>query len=584
MWHNRRFTACYIGMTVLALVAQLMIFRSTILNYSPLGDIFPLIVHSTNYVNYVNPVEWFLQGYSQYFNPYPAWSEPATNFLRPLYNALLFVMYEIAGSNWNVYLLINYAFVSISIGLTAKLSVDYFGLRLRDSLLAGAMLFVISFRLAVHYKPEFIMDAISATFVAAAFLMCISSRLYLAVTFLVLGVLSKETLIWTPLAAFLTYVTAGSAGKQHDRRVVTRKAIRGLVLFFPLAVWVTLRLGAFGSLFSGVYMLNANEGLGRFLATLAKGMLRWPLGVESSPAYLDEVRSLLAAERWTDIATLLLIGLNTLIAFACAYLLIRRWYTIYSTATIRIAALWVLPLLGAMTLFNMHPRFGYLYFMLSTPFMLWSYRSARSIFVRITAGVWLVSVAVASVPSMVQAHQTFGLRLFEYQQSRRLLRLVMDAYACDPSGTVYLVNDITGRYGASSIGALATRDHSLDFVVVNSLIPDHVPSVRDVSVATTSAGTEVLVAIACPTAFVFPNASGNVMFRTAQLDSTGGFSILGNRDMRYSFPGGSFSRRVLTGNMVPIFGDTMRVLIPDASGHIVYLDRNGEYVAKRVKR
>jgi hypothetical protein len=54
----------------------------------PLGDNFSLIVESKN-----SPLQWFFRGQANYFIPYPEFSVPFTNIIRPMQTALYFVFF-----------------------------------------------------------------------------------------------------------------------------------------------------------------------------------------------------------------------------------------------------------------------------------------------------------------------------------------------------------------------------------------------------------------------------------------------------------------------------------------------------------
>src|SRR5215470_15882518 len=52
--------------------------------------------------------DWFTQGYSHFFGPYPEWLRHETAFARPASQFAIYVAHFILGRNWASYLAINY--------------------------------------------------------------------------------------------------------------------------------------------------------------------------------------------------------------------------------------------------------------------------------------------------------------------------------------------------------------------------------------------------------------------------------------------------------------------------------------------
>ena len=88
--------------------------------YSPAGDEFSLFANSAKQFHPVFS-EWFLQGFSRYFEPYPEWRFASTNFARPIVNAEYYLSSVLFGAHWSWYLLSNYFIQSLLVASVVHL-------------------------------------------------------------------------------------------------------------------------------------------------------------------------------------------------------------------------------------------------------------------------------------------------------------------------------------------------------------------------------------------------------------------------------------------------------------------------------
>jgi hypothetical protein len=238
--------------------------------YSPYNDEFSLFVHSTRPFHPVFS-EWFLQGFSQYFLPYPEWSTPSTNFLRPVANAEYYLSSLVFGTHWNWYLLSTYCIQSALVAAMVHLSLRHLRLPISAALGIGFLCFVSpAFDYGAIYSTSFAFDLLAALLVLAGLDQLLSRRILLAWIFFSLAVFTKETAFFAPLAAAIV-----------THRMSKLPAIRRLVapacFLLPYAAWAGLRQIAFhGPRAGGVYAVSIDRPA-IYLPRVLKQFLRWPI-------------------------------------------------------------------------------------------------------------------------------------------------------------------------------------------------------------------------------------------------------------------------------------------------------------------
>lgn len=243
-------------------------FREVRLFYSPSGDEFSLFVNSARPFH-PNISAWFLHGFSTYFTPYPDWSAPETNFLRPVANAVYYLNSMLFGSHWSRYLLSNYVIESAVVAAAIYVSIRWLRLQRWTVLLIGLICFFSpAFDHGARFSTAFPFDLLAAVFVLAGLSLLLSRRLVLAWICLAVGIFTKETAFFAPLAAGLAICCLSS------RRGWRRYLALGFFLI-PYAMWVGLRWAAFRGT-TGVYAVGPTSVL-----RLAKNLLRWPFPFES---------------------------------------------------------------------------------------------------------------------------------------------------------------------------------------------------------------------------------------------------------------------------------------------------------------
>src|SRR6202034_3691744 len=130
--------------------------------YSPFSDEFSLFA---NPARQFHPVfsQWFLQGFSRYFVPYPEWSLASTNFARPVANAEYYLSSLVFGAHWNWYLLSTYCIQSALVASVVHLSLRQLKLSVPSAVGIGLICFVSpAFDNGALYSTSFAFDLLAA--------------------------------------------------------------------------------------------------------------------------------------------------------------------------------------------------------------------------------------------------------------------------------------------------------------------------------------------------------------------------------------------------------------------------------------
>jgi len=102
---------------IIAAVSILLIvyyYRVRYFNYVLIGDE-PAFVSATIQQD---ALQWFKSGYSRYFETFPEWFVPQTNFLRPITNIIVWLEYKIFGEAFGFYFSAYYAAIIAAFFLT----------------------------------------------------------------------------------------------------------------------------------------------------------------------------------------------------------------------------------------------------------------------------------------------------------------------------------------------------------------------------------------------------------------------------------------------------------------------------------
>lgn len=228
-----------LALTIAMLVFMIFFFSETIFLAFPVGDEFSLIIGSKE-----NPINWILDGYSDYFRVYDEYFVPYTNFIRPMANLLYSIFsYTPAPMSYQL-VFVNYLVHSLTCTLVYLIALS-FGNSIKFSLAVTATAFLApAFWLtpAVSY-PSFALDALAALFCLSSLWVLFKGQYFLGFLCLVAGVFTKETAL--PMAVVWMFF-----GIQRN----SYKAI--FLSFLSLLLWFTVRFFAFNDISGGTYSFD----------------------------------------------------------------------------------------------------------------------------------------------------------------------------------------------------------------------------------------------------------------------------------------------------------------------------------------
>jgi len=251
-----------------ALLASIyLFFLRQYLNYFPFGDE-PAGLEGSNQ----GVVTWFTRGFSDVFTPFPQWTVPDTDFMRPGSSLVLRVNQMLFRQHYALYFAEFYLLQLASVWLVTLIA-KQFGL-------PGRWLSGIALLTAIN--PAFInersLTALSGSldlwvgFLSLfSFFLLQRQRYLVALIPLTVGVFVKETAIVWPMAACLAVY------------VSTKRKFLSVVFLSPLFVWVLIRQLVFEGSILNVYALPL-QSTREFSLLVIKGILNWPTGLAGPEA------------------------------------------------------------------------------------------------------------------------------------------------------------------------------------------------------------------------------------------------------------------------------------------------------------
>jgi len=191
--------------------------------------------------------DWFTRGHSNFFDTYPEWPHHDTAFSRPVFQFLIYLAHFVFGQNWASYLAINYIAIAGTAAVAFAMSRTALGLGVFASVLAAVLTLlssaILEFSFGVLGAGS---ECLAALLVGCGFLAVVSGRDALCALFLMLALLTKESVVWAPFAESLTVVL------RHDSARSSRRAIAAASMLGPIVVWLCIRTAFYGGI-GGTY-------------------------------------------------------------------------------------------------------------------------------------------------------------------------------------------------------------------------------------------------------------------------------------------------------------------------------------------
>jgi hypothetical protein len=222
--------------------------------------------------------DWFTQGHTRFFIPYPEWSIAQTGFARPVYQGTIFLAHFILDRHWSSYLAINYLALAGVAAIGFAIARRVLGLRSGEALMAAALVLlapaVSEFSLGVVGAGS---ESLATLLIGCAFLALVGERRILCFFLLLAAMFTKETALWAPVAATATLLC-----DRRGLRPLARKAWAGAMLL-PIALWFAQRIAFYGGI-AGTYATTDYASPRTFLALLGWKLLHLhPLFVSQQP-------------------------------------------------------------------------------------------------------------------------------------------------------------------------------------------------------------------------------------------------------------------------------------------------------------
>jgi hypothetical protein len=395
-----------------------------------------------------SPTSWFTQGYLNYFLVYPEWGTwHSSPLIKPVTNAVGYLNYVLLGNNYALhfaeFFLVQFIGLLVFVRLLRELAVPP---------LPGAAAITLLFL----FNPAFInngltclachFDVLSGVFTLLAFLATWQERHVLALLFLTLGIFTKESAVFAPLAAALSVL------------IWRRSHMMSALLLLPLPLWAAARSFAYGGVVEPDLSPPASQ--------MATGLLIWPTGLVPFDLF-RQPDSFLPSSRYEIVSTVFLVanvGLWILLCSA-ALTVVRRRVGAPDRADLTAGLLlWTLGALSFGVLVGFGPNYGgsiypFLYLFLATFLFSPAWRVPR----------WVAASVVLVLASATAVQSIRVVRLaLAWRTDLALERALHDALKALPQDgrTVYVVN---ASRGLASAPRHLTQAWSLnlDLVIVN---------------------------------------------------------------------------------------------------------------------
>jgi hypothetical protein len=515
------------AVTFTALTVAILTNLSYLSSYALTKDDFSLVLHSTRFFQ-TSPLEWLTDGFRYYFSNYPELFDDISHFIRPPVNATLYIESLIANTpNSVVFLTTNYIGHSLCCGLVYLYTRLVMRLSVMNSLLAALLFLGTISAYPVLFSPAFRGDMLGALFGMNALLLTYVyvnySRHFLVLSsillLLTLSVFSKETAIVSPIIVVFYYLYAIFTKAKAPTSYFSLKKLRKtviqslpiiLLIISPIFLYISVKIsGSQGSV--GAYPLK------QFSSTTFLGLpvnVLYPIKVFTAffftlsgnpeTSAFDVIKKILTAAS-TDfklIRSFLALSLN-LIGLSAVILLLRnkKYRPELIIFLILSVVAFTIPLL-----LDPAPRFLYFGQMFSLPLFVYaisSFFKSSHLQADLKRTVIVCTLAVSILINPFFFFATIAENQKTMVESNTLSTQLQNVFSKEIRNLnihrVYLLNDVTGRFGSLSqlemVASISNRN-DLTLRVVNNLDNyDPNSSEKDEGVRVQSVNDNLLVSI-----------------------------------------------------------------------------------------
>lgn len=487
-----------IAITVTALTLTILENLSYLSSYALSKDDFSLVLHSTRFFQ-TSPLEWFTDGFRYYFSNYPELFDDISHFIRPPVNATLYIESLIANTpNSVVFLTTNYIGHSLCCALVYLYTRLVMRLSVMNSLLAALLFLSTISAYPVLFFPAFRGDMLGALFGMGAlittYIYINYSRslllLFSIIGLLTLSVFSKETAIVSPVIVvyyYLYVIYAKSPTSYFSlkklRAIIVKHFPLILLIIYPIFLYILVKfIASQGSV--GAYplkQLSSTTFLGLPVNVLYPikvfSAFFFTLSGNPETSAFDIIKKILtaASNDFDLIRSFLALSLNLVGLSAVVLLLKNKKYCPELITFLMLAVIaFTIPLL-----LDPAPRFLYFGQMFSLPLFVYAistFFKSSHLQADLKRTIILCTFAVSILINPFFFFTTIAdnqEKLVESNAlSTQLQNVVSKEIRSSDIRRVYLLNDVTGRFGSLSqlkmLASIANRD-DLTLRVVNNL-------------------------------------------------------------------------------------------------------------------
>ncbi len=513
---------------------------------------------------------WLTVGYSGLFDPYPYFEGgPNYNYIRPVSQMLMRANAAVFGDAYGLHFLPYFLFLAIGASAMAAMA------RLLDLPVVAAL----SLGLFVMIQPgavgpallyvSFQQDTIAGIFCLTAAWMCLRGQWFGAALLLTLAVFTKETAVYAPIAAALYALFGAGLGR--------RRWGRALLVLVPLALWIGVRVAAFGSVMGGTY---ANEGgLEGLILKAVGGLAMWPAGAVEISQIKGLAKELLSGDMMA------VARYPVVVAALVANLIIDLTVLLYAIAVLRrLGGRPDCPTLGNDVLLLAFAAGGFGIMVLQA----YSLRFSGPFFPILALALCYAALRSDAVSRPLKSLAGLALTLFvgfalygsalqfrsalTEQEPVRLEALRQAVVAAEADGAQRIL--VLNAPATTSAPTWLERHWGVaaDLVYINQVHGCMEPSPAPAQLEQTDA--EMNIDVTLPDCAIFLFAGQDLKTEVALATGTGGQTLPDGKQIRYAFPDATMDDSAAAGPVPDIaLGKRMRITMPaDAAQAILIRD------------
>ncbi|NPB06495.1 MAG: hypothetical protein GXO03_02700 [Aquificae bacterium] len=208
----------------------LVSFKDAITKFYPATDLWVILAHSQSF----NPGSWFLEGYREYFTLHGELSYQVYHYVRPVFNFLTWLLYELSGGRFYLFPVAGLLFHALSSALAYGFVRRFVTGSRGPALLVSFIVFTFPEGAGLAYSWDFAQDTIAFTLLLAALTLYLSGRKGLAFALNAVGLLTKEQFLLFPVLTGL-------------RELFLRRYGWAAAFLLSAAVYVLYKLAVFGA-------------------------------------------------------------------------------------------------------------------------------------------------------------------------------------------------------------------------------------------------------------------------------------------------------------------------------------------------